>query len=276
MSTASPPTEDVTWIGKGALAHENRAADYSTTTQRNNCFCAHTKTPAFRCSFPPFFTIFVDPSIEITLPTTYDIGVSAIQIFCKCTKAMANSDLPPGERIQLRRYPNRRYYDSTRSCHVTLEAVFQLIREGHDVEITDSKTGEDITAKVLTQIILEHDPPKLEVFPTELLHQLIRANEPVVRDFVDKYFSRAFAAFVDSQQQFNDYLREALGLGSPSGLQAMMMGPFAQSFFGGGSTPPGWPPPAQQGQQPANGQLEKTVEELQKQVQALREELDRR
>ena len=63
-----------------------------------------------------------------------------------------------GVRV-LKKYPNRRYYDTTQSRHITLDEIYAMIRGGVDVHVTDSKTGEDITAKVLAQIILEHDPP---------------------------------------------------------------------------------------------------------------------
>ena len=61
-------------------------------------------------------------------------------------------------RIELRRYPNRRYYDSTRSQHLTLDDIYRLVRDGYSVTVSDSKSGDDITARVLTQLILEHDP----------------------------------------------------------------------------------------------------------------------
>lgn len=145
-----------------------------------------------------------------------------------------NSERPT---IELRKYPNRRYYDSTRSRHVSREEIYQLVRDGYDVRVTDSKTGEDITARVLAQIILDHDPPKLDVFPVELLHQIIRSNEQIMRDFVDKYFNQALGAFLESQKQFNDYLRQSVGLGGDfsgsSDWLRMMMGPFASPFFPG-------------------------------------------
>jgi len=126
---------------------------------------------------------------------------------------MPNSQpLSSRPHVELRKYPNRRYYDSQRSCHVTLEEIHEMIRSGAEVHVTDSKSGDDITAKVLAQIILEHDPPKLGILPVELLHQLIRANEPLIREFVDKYFSQAFMVFVESQRQFDRYLRKSLGL----------------------------------------------------------------
>ncbi len=78
-----------------------------------------------------------------------------------------------GKLLEIKKYPNRRYYDATRSRHVTLEEINNLIRDGYEVRVTDSKTGQDITAKVLAQIILELDSPKLGIFPVPLLHRLI-------------------------------------------------------------------------------------------------------
>jgi len=91
--------------------------------------------------------------------------------------------------LRIRKYPNRRYYDSTRSRHVTLEEIHNLIRQGYEVEVTDSKTGQDITAKLLGQIIVELDPPKMGVFPVSMLHRLLRSNQELVGDFIQKYFN---------------------------------------------------------------------------------------
>lgn len=191
---------------------------------------------------------------------------------------MAANEPPQRPRIDLRKYPNRRYYDTTRSRHVTLEEIHGMIRDGSDVHVTDSKTGEDITAKVLAQIILEHDPPKLGIFPVEMLHQIIRANEPLIRDFVEKYFNQAWKAFFESQRQFDKYLRQALGLQPPLPLgqewMRMMMGPLGAAFFangGAGARDAG----AREGSQdpPLETDLRHTVQDLKEQVAALRREL---
>jgi len=118
------------------------------------------------------------------------------------------------KRLKIRKYPNRRYYDSTRSRHLTLEQIYAAIRDGYEIEVSDSKTGQDITAKVLAQIIIELDPPKLGVFPVALLHKLLRANEQLVQDFTEKYFNQALAAFLESQRKFEQSMRSAMGLGS--------------------------------------------------------------
>jgi polyhydroxyalkanoate synthesis repressor PhaR len=213
---------------------------------------------------------------------------------------MSDGNASNSPQIELRKYPNRRYYDVTRSRHVTLEEIYSLIRSGRNVHVTDSKTGDDLTAKVLAQIILEHDPPKLGIFPVELLHQLIRTNEPIVRDFVDKYFNQALKAFLVSQHQFDLYLRQAMGLQAtlPLGTDwaRFMMGPFVPPLFStgrpsaavaavgspangspaSGSPAAGQPPdgsalenlPSQ-----ANGDLRRTVEELQARVLELQRQL---
>src|SRR6478735_819048 len=115
-------------------------------------------------------------------------------------------DAPEAKLLRIRKYPNRRYYDSTRSRHLTLEEIYAAIREGYEIEVLDSKTGDDITARVLAQMIIELDPPKLGIFPVPLLHRLLRANEQLVTDFTKKYFNQALEAFLDSQKKFEQSL----------------------------------------------------------------------
>ncbi|HEY2587783.1 MAG TPA: polyhydroxyalkanoate synthesis regulator DNA-binding domain-containing protein [Tepidisphaeraceae bacterium] len=164
------------------------------------------------------------------------------------------ADQPTGggftRRIEIRRYPNRRYYDTSQSRYLTLQELYDLIRDGAEVRVTDSKSGQDITAKVLAQIIIELDPPKLDVFPVPLLHRLIRANEKIVNDFVDKYFNQALATFLDSQRKFEQSFRQAIGLEPPPMAamvpewMKMMWGPLMPPFWsrnggpvGGGAIP---------------------------------------
>lgn len=119
--------------------------------------------------------------------------------------------------LEIKKYPNRRYYDTSRSVHITIEDILRLIRSGRTVRITDSKTGEDLTARVLTQLILDHDPIKLAVFRDDLLHRLIRSNERIVHDFVEKYLNQAFQAFIDSHRHFEQFLRANIGLPTATG-----------------------------------------------------------
>lgn len=106
---------------------------------------------------------------------------------------------PLADRVEIRKYSNRRYYDSTRSRHLTLEEIRDLVKEGHDIQVTDNQTAADITPKVLAQIILDLDARKLDVFPAELLAQLIRANDHLVKGFCEKFLVQALKSFIDYQ-----------------------------------------------------------------------------
>ncbi|HYO10871.1 MAG TPA: polyhydroxyalkanoate synthesis regulator DNA-binding domain-containing protein [Tepidisphaeraceae bacterium] len=93
-----------------------------------------------------------------------------------------NASSDPDRVLRIRKYPNRRYYDSTRSRHLTLEGMYSAIRGGYDVEVTDSETGRDITSRVLAQILIEFSPAKLTVFPPALFHRLLRSEDARARD----------------------------------------------------------------------------------------------
>lgn len=123
------------------------------------------------------------------------------------------TDATSDRRLEIKKYPNRRLYDATRSCHVTSDELYNLIRDGSEVVVTDSKSGADITNVVLTQMILERDPPKLDVFPASILHEVIRSNQQMWRSFVDRFFGQALDTFSASQRQFDSYVRQAMTLG---------------------------------------------------------------
>jgi polyhydroxyalkanoate synthesis repressor PhaR len=94
---------------------------------------------------------------------------------------------PAAEAVVITRYPNRRFYDRSRGKYVTLQDIEETVRGGATVTVRDSKTGEELTRAVLTQIILEHHPERMELFPVAILHQLIRANDLVLgllRDYL--------------------------------------------------------------------------------------------
>src|SRR5688572_29483844 len=146
------------------------------------------------------------------------------------------------KHLEIKKYPNRRYYDATRSRHLTLEEIHSLIREGYGIRVTDSKTGADITAKVLAQIILELDEEKIEAFPVALLQRLIRVNDQAIKEFVDRYFNQALTHYLQYRQQVEEHLRSA------SEMNPFFPGaaPWTRAMFDpfGVSKPPGSAPPA--------------------------------
>jgi len=138
------------------------------------------------------------------------------------------------KRLEIKKYPNRRYYDATHSRHLTLDEIRSLIQQGYDLRVTDAKTSADITAQVLTQIILELDTSKLDSLPVPLLVRIIRMNDQLVKDFIEKYFNQALQSFFNYQQQFEEQIRRAQGLPetfpSVSAWTKAMLQPFTQDF----------------------------------------------
>ena len=89
--------------------------------------------------------------------------------------------------IQINRYPNRRYYARQLSKYVSLREIEEMIQSGETVEIRDSQSGEDMTQSVLTQIIMERHPEKMSLFPTDMLHFILRSND-VMSGLLGDYF----------------------------------------------------------------------------------------
>src|SRR6266566_642563 len=175
---------------------------------------------------------------------------------------MAEPDSSEAKHLEIRKYPNRRYYDTTRSRHLTLDEIRSLIRDGYDLRVTDSKTSTDITAQVLTQIILELETPKLDSFPVPLLVRLIRVNDQLVKDFIEKYFNQALHSFLDYQRQVEDRLRQVHGLPvvypAVSAWTKAMLQPFTTAF--GGEKPAGGLSPEE------TEELRHLIKELQQQI----------
>lgn len=178
------------------------------------------------------------------------------------------------EVLHIKKYPNRRYYDTTRSRHVTLQELHEIIMSGKDVYITDSRNGEDITNLVLTQILLEKDPPKLDVFPTSIFLSMIRANRHALRSSFDRFFGPFLGVFADSQRQFDAYLRQAMSgnLVTPMDWARGMMGAMQPTRREGdhaaGEAPPEPPPDwnAAENEEPAPPE---ELDELRRQVSEL-------
>jgi polyhydroxyalkanoate synthesis repressor PhaR len=174
------------------------------------------------------------------------------------------------KRLEIRKYPNRRYYDVTRSQHLTLEDIRNLVQEGNDIRVTDSKTSADITAKILAQIILELDDEKIEVFPVSLLTRLIRVNDRLVEDFMEHYFDQALSMFIQYRQQLEEQMRGGDGLGafysSLANWNRAMMNPFAMPLMGGLGGAQGTPPAAPPPREGEAGELETRLKTMQEQL----------
>lgn len=103
--------------------------------------------------------------------------------------------MPDPQFIQVKKYPNRRLYDRTRSQHLTHAELYDLVVRGHTVSVTDSRTGADITNLVLAQALIERSPEKFAAFPPEAFHLFIRASEEMLRAMTDGLFSNVVRGF---------------------------------------------------------------------------------
>ncbi len=111
----------------------------------------------------------------------------------------------------IKKYPNRRLYDTEISSYITLEEVRQLVVDGETFEVRDAKSGEDLTRSVLLQIIAEHEERGQPMFTTQLLSQIIRFYGDSLQGFMGSYLERSLQVFLDQQQQFRSQLNTVLG-----------------------------------------------------------------
>lgn len=111
----------------------------------------------------------------------------------------------------IKKYPNRRLYDTDISSYITLEDVRQLIVDGEEIEVRDAKTGEDLSRSVLLQIIAEHEERGQPMFSTQLLSQVIRMYGDSLQGFMGSYLERSMQLFIDQQHQFRSQLNNLLG-----------------------------------------------------------------
>jgi polyhydroxyalkanoate synthesis repressor PhaR len=114
--------------------------------------------------------------------------------------------------IVIKKYANRRLYDTGRSSYVTLDDLCQMVKEGYDFVVYDAKSGEDLTRSVLTQIIVEQEGKgDQNLLPTNFLRQLIGFYGDNMSPLVPNYLEQTFSAFTQNQDQFKEQLNKSLG-----------------------------------------------------------------
>ena len=116
----------------------------------------------------------------------------------------------PASRI-IKKYPNRRLYDTKISSYITIEDVRQLIVDGEEFEVRDAKSGDDLTRQVLLQIISEHEQDGEPILSTQLLSHIIRFYGDSLQGFMGNYLERSMQVFLDQQQQFRQQMGGMLG-----------------------------------------------------------------
>jgi polyhydroxyalkanoate synthesis repressor PhaR len=182
------------------------------------------------------------------------------------------AQVPP---VVVKKYANRRLYNTESSSYITLENLAEMVRAGRDFVVYDAKTGDDITRGVLTQIIVEEEGKGHNLLPTNFLRQLIGFYGGAMQGVVPGYLDQAMKAFTQHQEQMQAAMKRTVGSMSSLfpfgnieeiGRQNMAMIDRAWSMF----TPfkpgsdAGTPPPDEMGRETA---------ELRAEVERLRREL---
>jgi len=116
--------------------------------------------------------------------------------------------LPP---IVVKKYANRRLYNTETSSYVTLDDLAAMVRDGRDFVVYDAKSGEDLTRSVLTQIIVEQEGKGQSMLPTSVLRQLIGLYGGNLQSLVPRYLEAAMASFTQQQDQMRDTIAKTMG-----------------------------------------------------------------
>ncbi len=138
------------------------------------------------------------------------------------------------ETLKLKKYANRRLYDTEKSAYVTLNEVAAIIRQGREIRVADARTGEDVTAFVLTQIVMEETRKNNALLPIPLLHLAIRYGDNILADFFENYLQQIMQLYLLHKKQFENqfaqWLNMGKGLTNKSGIAMPESSPF-NSFF---------------------------------------------
>ena len=122
---------------------------------------------------------------------------------------MAEKNENAGEPIIIKKYANRRLYNTAKSSYVTLDHLAQMVRDGQDFVVNDAKTGEDITRGVLAQIIFEEEAKGQTMLPANFLRQLIRLYGDTLQGFVPGYLEASMETFARNQEAMREQVRQA-------------------------------------------------------------------
>jgi len=153
--------------------------------------------------------------------------------------------------VIIKKYENRRLYDSTNSRYVNLEEVAQMVQEGREVQVLDAATGDDLTRFVLTQIIVEQAKTPGSAFPLDILRQMVAATNRAGQETALNY----------AKAMFDLYQNAYRSLPSPLSPFGFMPAPGAQRPAEAEAAPP--PAPAKPaGKADESGELKRRVEEL--------------
>ena len=121
------------------------------------------------------------------------------------------ADKAPGDRVVIKKYANRRLYNTATSTYVTLDNLATMVREGVDFVVYDAKTNEDITRSVLAQIIFEEESKGESLLPIQFLRQLIGFYGDSMQAVLPSYLEMSLDSFTRQQEQFRSQMAQTFG-----------------------------------------------------------------
>lgn len=114
------------------------------------------------------------------------------------------------DALVIKRHGNRRLYNTETKSYVNYADLAKIVRDGSDVKVVDSASGEDVTKAVLIQVILEEEKKNKTVLPTEFLFQLLRSREESMQDFFKNHLAASFNAYLKTKEEFDNRFRSML------------------------------------------------------------------
>ena len=177
---------------------------------------------------------------------------------------------PGDDVVIIKKYANRRLYNTESSAYITLEHLAEMVRKKREFKVVDAKTGEDITHSVLTQIIMEEEARGTTMLPVNFLRQLIGMYGDNMQAMVPQYLEESLAAFQRNQDQFRSAMAGAFTGGPFAELARRNMEMFQAAASGGAKPRPPEPGPA-----PSPEEKKSELAELREQMAALQAKLDK-
>ena len=186
--------------------------------------------------------------------------------------------------VVVKKYANRRLYNTETSSYITQENLAEMVKAGRDFVVYDARSGEDITRSVLTQIIVDAENKGTSMLPTPFLRHLIGFYGDSLQSVVPRYLEQAMSAFAHQQKNMRQAYQQAMTPFLPFGMEqnmAMMeraMTMFSPFFRSGGEKSEGGPAGGDSVPQPAQGVAPEpeslVVAQLRHEIDALRRQLD--
>jgi len=134
---------------------------------------------------------------------------------------MPNNKNVDKEPAIIKKYPNRRLYDTETSAYITLDDLCERVKVGDPFVVVDAKSGQDLTRQILTQIIFEQETKGLHLLPTEFLRSVIRFYDDSMHDVLQPYLNASMQSFVGNQEKMRGMMGKIGGFSPLNQLEEM-------------------------------------------------------